>query len=77
MPRIGTILLESSRATCLFMVVRIVTAWADELYGSVLYAVCIDEKALVEVDSKVHLFRIVLVERANVLVQIALVKNTV
>ena len=42
-----------------------------------LKAVSIDEEALVEVDPKVHLLGVVLVEGANVLVQISLVENTV
>ena len=76
MPRIGTVLLKGSSTTYHF-IVCIVAAGADKLDRSVLKAVCIYEKSLVEVHSKVHLFGVVLVERANILVQIALVKNTV
>ena len=40
-----------------------------------LEAVSIDEEALIEVDPKVHLLGVILVESSNVLVQIALVEN--
>ena len=74
MPCIRTILLKRT-ACCL--TVREVDARADQFNGSVLQAIGINEEALIEVDSEVHLLGIVLVEHAYILVQMWLVENTV
>ena len=68
MPRCRTVLLESCS-----WVARKGDAWADKFDWSMLKAISIDKEALIEVNSKIHLLSVVLVEHSNVLVKIALV----